>query len=148
MKKQNNMLIDLLISAVFGAGTAMIISLVICSLGASLIAAERVGENHGAIISVIALIVSSAIGAGVAFGKSGHHRLVSCLTSGAVYYIMLLGCNALLLDGLYQSMGITALAVLGGSGSSSLLGLRNNQHKSRCKKYHNTKLVQNRQTGN
>ena len=109
---------------------------------------ERVGEDSTGIISVIMLITSSFVGAEVAIVKAGHHRLAVCLAAGVSYLIILLACNALLFDGKYQAVGTTALAVLGGSGCAALLGLRGRQVKSRHSKYHNMKLVQNRQMGN
>ena len=94
------------------------------------------------------MILSSVIGAMVSSAKAGHHRLLVSFAAGLAYYMILLACNAMLFDGKYQGAGVTALAVLGGSGAAVLFGLRNKNPKPRNAKYHNIKLVQNRQTGN
>ena len=147
-KQSTNTPIDLLVASALGAVVALIVTMIISSLGASLMTTERVGEDSAGIISVIMLITSSFVGAEVAIVKAGHHRLAVCLAAGVSYLIILLACNALLFDGKYQAVGTTALAVLGGSGCAALLGLRGRQVKSRHSKYHNMKLVQNRQMGN
>ena len=149
MSKQNaNSAIDLLIASIWGAAVAMIITMIVCAAGASLMRAERVGEGSSGIISIISLVLSSAIGAMMALRKAGHHRIITCLGTGLIYWLILWSCTAMLFEGDYQSVGTTALAVLGGCGCTVLLGLKEKRPKSRYTKYHNMKLVQNRQTGN
>ena len=147
-KQSTNTPIDLLVASALGAVVALIVTMIICSLGASLMTTERVGEDSAGIVSITALIVSSAVGAEIAFTKTGHHRLAVCLGAGVMYLMILLACTALIFDGKYHAVGTTALAVLGGSGCAALFGLRGKRPKSRYSKYHNMKLVQNRQMGN
>ena len=149
MSKQNsNMALDILTASVLGAIVAIVITMIICAIGASMIAAERAGEGSVGIISVIALISSSTVGAMVACRKAGHHRLAVCLGAGITYLLILFACTATFFDGKYQAVGTTVLAILGGSGCAALLGLREKQPRSRYSKYHHSKLVQNRQIGN
>ena len=147
-KQKANTPIELLSASVLGSAVALVITMIICAIGASMITAARVGEDSAGIVSVTALIVSSAVGAGIAFTKTGHHRLAVCLGAGVMYLMILLACTALIFDGKYHAVGTTALAVLGGSGCAALFGLRGKRPKSRYSKYHNMKLVQNRQMGN
>ena len=149
MNKQNtNTAIHILIAAAMGASVAMILTLIICVIGASMISTDRAGEGSVGIISVIALIQSSVTGAFVSFKKIRQHRILACLRAGTVYFLTLLACNALFFDGQYQAITTTALVILGGSGCMMLLSLRNKRPKTHYTKYHNIKLVQNRQRGN
>jgi len=147
-KQNSNTAIDILTASVLGATVAMIITMFVCAIGASMMAAERAGEGSAGIISVIALISSSTVGAVIACRKAGHHRLAVCLGAGITYLLILFACTATFFDGEYQAVGTTALAVLGGSSCAALLGLREKQPRSRYSKYHNSKVVQNRQIGN
>ena len=73
MSKQNkNTAIELLIASVLGATVAMVVTMIVCAIGASLMAAERAGEGSIGFLSVIALISSSAVGAMIASRIAGH----------------------------------------------------------------------------
>ena len=47
-------------------------------------------------------------------------KMASC----GMALLLLIGCTALLFDGVYRGVGVTALAILGGSGASALVGLK------------------------
>ena len=149
--KQKDLDMTLLPSALLlGILASMTTTLSLTALMAYLMAGERVGEDNLNLVAVVVLITSAAFGAMCAFRRLRHRRLLICLTSGGVYFLVLVACNALLFEGTYHYMGITALAVAGGSSAAALLGLRGGHgtYKQRRTKYHNMKIVQNRQRGN
>ena len=149
MSKQNtNSASTLLIAIVVGACMAMVIALALCALGAVLLATERAGEGSAGIIVVITLILSSAIGAVIALRKARRQMLLVSLGTGGVFFLLLLACTAMFFGGQYRALGVTALTVFAGSSCAALLALRGDRPKKRNSKYHNMKLVQNRQTGN
>ena len=110
--------------AAIGAGGSMLITVSLAALFAALVDHGSIGEDMidpvGAFILTLASLAGSVLGASV----TGHHRLAVCLFTAVVYFCMLLVCAALLFGGVYRNVGVTALAILGGSGAAVLLGLR------------------------
>lgn len=149
-KQQRTDLSSLPAGLAVGAGESMILTVLLSGLLAYLMSKETIAENSVNVCGAAILVLSAGIGALLAFKKIGHHRLAVCLASGGVYYLLLIACTALFFSGEYQAMGVTALAVLGGSGAAALLGLRSGKkgYGPRYSKYHNRKVVQNRQRGN
>ena len=133
-----------------GAGGSMLLTLLLSAFTAWMMDKEMIGEGSVNACAVAILVASAAVGAIMAFRKVGHHRLLVCMAAGGVYYLLLIASTALLFSGEFQAMGATALAILGGSGAIALLGLKGEGKKrnSRYPKYHNRKVVQNRQRGN
>lgn len=80
-------------------------------------------ENIGYGIMIQTMIVSF-IGAKVSYARIKRQRLMICLLSGVIYYGILMATAAIFFGGQYDGMGVTALLVLAGCASASLLGLR------------------------
>lgn len=88
-------------------------------------------ENIGYGI-MVQTMVSSFVGAKIAYMRVKRQRLLICLLSGAIYYSVLIAIAAVFFGGQYDGMAVTALLVLAGCTSASLLGLRfgkTGQHK-------------------
>lgn len=136
---------EIAMGAGIGAGGSMLATLALTALVSCLMDREAIGEASldGAVVGI--LLVSSAVGSLVAASIVGHHRLPVCIAAGAVYYLALIGCNAMLFDGTYSAVAVTAIAVLGGSGAMALLGLneRRSGHRPHRTKRRNWKVVQN-----
>ena len=98
-----------------GMGTALLVTLAGAGVLAWLIAGERLAESTMGYGCAAVLLLSSAAGAWTASALVGHQRMAVCLLAGLGYYLLLLGMTALLFDGRYQGLGVTALVVLGGS---------------------------------
>ncbi len=96
-----------------------------------LIAGEKLPleGSHGGILGI--LLLAAIAGAWVAVKGSGEKPLLMALISGGLYYLMLLCCTAMFFDGQYQGLGVTALAVLGGSMTAVLLTMRKGQSKTK-----------------
>lgn len=149
--KQGGSLMDgLPAGLLIGAGGSMAVTMVLTALMAYFMDKEMIRSEATDVCSVIVLMLSSAAGSLIAWRKVGHHRLMVCLSAGAVYYLALAACTALFFGGEYRNLGITALVILAGAGAVVLLGLREqgSANASHNRKYHYRKLVQNRQRGN
>lgn len=113
------------------------ISSILLTLVCSIILAKMVDkgkiqwENIGYGI-MVQTMASSFAGAKIAYMRVKRQRLLICLLSGAIYYSVLIVIAAVFFGGQYDGMAVTALLVLAGCGSASLLGLRigkTGQHK-------------------
>ncbi len=107
-----------------GSGVSMGITLAAAAVLAKLLDSERLAwENVGYGIE-ITLIAASFLGAMAAFRKVKRQRLVVCAISGVLYFSMLLAITALFFGGQYETVWLTAILILAGSGGAALLGLR------------------------
>lgn len=106
---------------VIGGSVAYAITLVMSAVLAWLLQEETVAVDQVGYGSMVILLASSSVGAFVAQYLVKHRRLLVCIASGAVYYIMLLATTALLFGGQYQGMGVTLAVVAAGAVSVGLL---------------------------
>lgn len=116
------------ISIPAGVGAGIIVSMIATLLGAVVAAwllnDQRIETQQIGYVSMVTLLVSSALGAWIASGLVKHRYLVVCLAAGGGYYAALLGITALFFGGQYQGMGVTLLLVLAGCASIGLLKSR------------------------
>lgn len=80
-------------------------------------------ENVGYGVMCI-LLAASFLGAEFAYGKIKRQRIVVCLMSGLVYFVILLCITALFFGGQYEAVGVIFALVIGGSGCAGILGMR------------------------
>ena len=73
--------------------------------------------------AMVILLASSYLASQMAWNRVKHQRILVSLGAGGSYYLMLLAMTALFFGGQYSAVGVTALLVLAGSGSSVLIGL-------------------------
>lgn len=107
-----------------GAGVGIAVALTVT--GAALLAwmvdgtyMPETGFGYGA---MIILLLASALGSWAAAALVKHQRLVVCLVTGGIYFLLLLGLTAFCFGGQYQGVVPTALLVGGGSTAAALLG--------------------------
>ena len=112
-----------------GAALSLAITLIGACVSAWLIHKEIVDENAVGYCSLITLLLASSLGAVLAMNRTKRMRMQVCLLTGASYFLSLLCITALFFGGEYTGIGVTALAVLGGSGAVALMSIR--QKKSR-----------------
>lgn len=113
---------------VLGLMLSLGVTLAGAAVTAWLLSAERIGEGGTGYCALVILVLSSALGAWLAMARIRRLRMQVCLLTGLCYYLLLLAMTALLFGGQYEGMGITALAVLGGSGSVAVLGAQTGKH--------------------
>lgn len=105
--------------------TTLLSSLVIAKL---LDTQMLVWENVGYGI-MIALLVASFWGAFYASRRIKRQYLLVCLTTGAVYFGALLSMTALLFDGQFHGVGVTALLILSGCMVAFFLNLEKGKRR-------------------
>ena len=137
-------------AAAIGGGGSVLLSLLLTALTAILVERGTVDIASLDALTAGILILSTVSGSLLASWVTGHHRLVVCMASGVVYFLLLLGGAILLCDGADGAVGVTAMLVLGSSCAAALMGL--NERKGNCRhrlrKNRNRKVVQNLQRGN
>jgi len=112
-----------------GAALSLGITILGACVSAFMIHKEVVEESAVGYCSLVTLLVSSSLGAVLAMNRVKRMRMQVCLLTGACYFLSLLCITALFFGGEYTGIGVTALAILGGSGAVALMSIR--QKKSR-----------------
>lgn len=85
------------------------------AFAAKLIDAGRMSWNASGYAVMIILVLSAWIGATTAAGMVKRQRLMVCLSSGVVYFSILMILTGLFFGGQYSGVGETALLILCGS---------------------------------
>lgn len=125
MKKmfKRNTASSLPVGVAIGLLANLLITLVGAAFTAYLVDKQIIPQSAIGYGCVITLLLSACLGALVSVKRVKRLRMQVCLISGACYYIMLLGINALFFGGQYEGMGITALVVLGGCLAVAITGM-------------------------
>ena len=93
----------------------------LCLLLAALILSGKAGQETLAYSVPAILIVSAYTGAAVSCKLVGHHNMVLCLSSAALYLGTLLAIALLVFDGEISAFWIAALLTLGGAMAAMLI---------------------------
>lgn len=107
-----------------GGVFSMGLTILLAAVTAKLVDENLLLEQSVGYAALLILMLSSGVGSAVAAAKIKRQRLVVCVASGVIYYGLLLAMTALFFGGQYTGMGVTALAVAGGTGAVSLVGMR------------------------
>lgn len=116
-----------------GVGLAMggLCGLAITLLGSGIIAklidANVFSESSIGYGIMVILLLAAFLGSLLAYGKIGRQRLLVCMTTGLIQFLLLLSMTALFFGGQYSGVGVTALLILCGSALAAFLGLRENR---------------------
>jgi len=115
-----------------GVGTAIciLITLIGAAISAYLVYSESIQQESIGFASMTVLVLSSGLGALVSMHKIKRMRIQMCLLTGVCYYLALLAMTALFFGGQYSALGVTALAVLAGSGGAALLSMLTEKSKN------------------
>lgn len=105
-----------------GGALSLGVTILLAMVTAMLVDNGAMEEKSIGYAALVILLLSSALGSAVAAARIKRQRLVVCIAAGAVYYVLLLSMTALFFGGQYTGMGVTALAVLGGSGVVCIAG--------------------------
>lgn len=98
-----------------GALTGVAVTLIGSALLAYLINREQIPVTALGYGTMVILFLASAAGSALAAGKIKHLHLQVSLMTGGVFFLILLGINALFFGGQYRGIGVTAAAILAGS---------------------------------
>lgn len=116
-----------------GAAASLAVTLLLAAVLAKLVETERLAQENIGYGVMVLLLAASFIGALVSFSRVKRQRMLVCCVSGLIYFAMLMSITALFFGGQYSAVGVTALLVLGGSGTAALLGLREGRGGKRKK---------------
>lgn len=117
------------LALLFGLMTGWGITIVLAVLITFMIAGEKLQMGLLPSLAIGTMLLSAFAGAWTAAGKAQSKRLIICLCSGALYYLSLLCCNALFLNGTYQGLTAALATVMGACLIAGLLGLRQKNRK-------------------
>lgn len=112
---------------VIGGLSGLIITLFGSAILAKLIDANVFPETSIGYGVMVILLLESFLGALLAFAKIRRQRLLVCMATGLIQFLLLLSMTALFFGGQYSGVGVTALLILCGSALAALLGLRENR---------------------
>lgn len=106
-----------------GVGVSLGVTAAAIAALAKLVDSETLAwENIGYGIMAM-LLAASFLGAMTAYRQIKRQRLAICLSTGAVFFLILLSLTALFFGGQYEGMATTFLLTLSGSAVAGLLGL-------------------------
>lgn len=107
-----------------GVGTALLLTVLGAAIVAWLLNSGSMKEEGVGYGAMGVLLLASAFGSWTAVSMVKHQRLIVGLSTGAVYFVLLLGMTGLVFGGQYQGIIPTALMVLGGSTAAVLVSSR------------------------
>ena len=116
-----------------GGITGLAISVAGAMLAGKMLDLEWIPMTSIGYLAMVILLVSAYTASQSAWARVKHKRAAVSMGAGGSYYLMLLAVTALFFGGQYTGMGVTALLVLAGSGSSVLIGLYRKQPGNRGK---------------
>ena len=99
----------------FGAGTALAITIRGSAILAKLVDGEWLEEGNVGYGIMGMLLLASYLAAMVSYGKIKRQRLLVCLSTGGIYFGLLLSITALFFGGQYSGVGVTALLIVCGA---------------------------------
>ena len=103
---------------------SMLVTMLVVVLGGVLVSSEIIAYEHIGYCSMMALLVGSAVAAITAVNRIKHQKMLVCILSGVVYYMILLSVTALFFGGQYRGMGVTLLMVMGGCALGAIISNR------------------------
>lgn len=121
-----------------GLAVSAAITVLLTAMAAKMVDMQWIGEKDIGYCAMIILLVAPFWGAKTAQKRIQRQRVVVCLVSGCLYFLMLMGITLLFFGGQYEAVGVTLLLVAAGSALTFLLGNGQNRvgkHKKR--KRHN-----------
>lgn len=112
------------VGLLFGAVISLGITMLAVALLAKLMSSGHMKESQLGYGIMVALLAASFGGALAAVGRIKRQRLMVCVLSGAIFFLILLSITALFFGGQYEAVGVTGILVLGGSMLAVLTGGR------------------------
>ena len=114
-----------------GGIVSMIITVLLAGVGAHLVIQEILPQEQIGYCSIFALTTAEIIGAITATVKVKRRKLIVCLLSGLVYFLMLLSMTALFFGGQYEGMEVTFLTIALASVAAALITSREGKTNKR-----------------
>lgn len=116
-------------AVLFGVIATLAVSLGLCALGAALLGSGAMPISAAGVFSYVVTVLASFLGALLCAKKAGEKRLPLCLTSGAVYLLLVFVLRGLIFGGVAQRPWIVPICVLGGCVLGALLSSKQKRRK-------------------
>ncbi len=114
MKKSRTIMPSLPSGLAIGGIASLFVTLAAAGIMAKLTENGGISESGIGYGVMGILFIASLVGSSAANMKARQQKLLVCLLSGAVYYVILLSMTALFFGGKYKGVGVTALLVFAG----------------------------------
>lgn len=116
----------------FGTLLSLVITVSGTGILAKLVGSELLEEQSTGYGIMVILILAAYAGSLMSTQKAGRQRLIVCVSTGAVYFGILLCITALFFEGEYSGVGVKCLLILCGSLLAAIpLSKGNNRGKIR-----------------
>jgi len=109
---------------VMGVLVCILVTFAVVTVVAALVAGEKIAQERIAYGATAVILLAGFCGAFTAGSVAGERRMAVCMLCGAAYFLVLLCTTALLFDGMYRNIGLTALLIAGSSLSAALVGMK------------------------
>ena len=129
MKGNNGRAMTLPGGVVYGALISFTWTLLVAGILAWLIHKEMIAETAIGYGSMVILLSGATLGSYLGLKKVMCKRLVTSMSVGLLYIVLLLVMTAFFFGGQYQGMAVTGLLILGGSLLSVMIGPGNKRNK-------------------
>ena len=121
-----------------GLAVSTVITVLFTALAATMVDKQWIGEKDIGYCAMVILLAAPFWGAKTAERRIQRQKLLVCVISGSLYFLLLMAVTALFFGGQYEAVGVTLLLITAGSALTLLLGSGQNRgvkHKKR--KRHN-----------
>lgn len=115
--------IKILVVLLASAGAGLLVSSLLAMVCAGLIASEKLQENAGGWVAMLALFLGSFVGASIAIGKLKKLRFAMSMATAAVYFLSLFCISAVLFDGVKSGVWPSLLLILTGGITAFLISM-------------------------
>lgn len=115
----------------FGVCVSVVVTMVLTGVFAGLVSGQFMEEHLLSYVALGIIMLSSFLGAGIAGGRG---QVINQLAIGVLYWVVLLGINAMMFDGNLSGMVPTLIAIFGGCAVALLVLQRGggaSKHKRR-----------------
>ena len=117
-----------------GAGISILVTMLVCLISAWLISTEILPQQQIGYCVLTALVTGTILGAATAWKKIKRQKLMVCLMSGGVYFLVLATATVLFFDGDFQGVGVSFVAImLGALAAVFLTNERKNLKKGKIR---------------
>lgn len=124
-----------------GAAVSLGITLLGCLMLSKLVEKGVIHLDNIGYGILILLLSGSFLGAITAKSKIKRRKMLVCMLSGLVYFLILICITALFFGGQYQGVWVTGLVVSGGAGTACLASAGKSVHRHKHAKPSRTRTI-------
>ena len=104
-----------------GGVTSLGLTLALTAVIAKAVSAGILPQSNIGYAVMVLLFAASFAGAMMTQFRIKHRRMLMCVLSGIIYFLLLISMTALFFGGQYSAVGVTGAVVFAGAGTAALL---------------------------